>query len=254
MIDHFSQYVERMLPLNNDIDTNEVITGVVLSGDELIHVPTRIVEQNNQKYATVNSLTNSTYTLVKHVSAFQDMNGSWAKSSVENMSARLIIQGTGNGKFEPSRSITRAEFASIITKGLGLKPSATMPSFSDVSTPAWYGGVISTAVQYQLVTGFADGSFRPQQQITRAEAMVVLSRAMKLTGLQIDSSVDMESALQPFADQSDLPSWAHDAAVKTVQSGLFTGQSDKLLAPQKALTRAEAAALLERLLRQSGLI
>ncbi|MEW4368910.1 S-layer homology domain-containing protein [Paenibacillus kandeliae] len=253
-VNRFSQYVERLIPLQSSTDSSGIITGVVWSGNELIQVPTRMTQTNNQTYAAISSLTNSTYALVKHTTQLQDSNGSWAASAIQNMAARFVIEGTGNGRFEPSRSITRAEFASILTKGLGLKPENTSSSFSDVSSSAWYGGAVSTAVEYQLITGFADGTFRPQQQITRAEAMVMLSRAMQLTDLQKSNSSSSESVLQSFTDANTVPAWARSAASATIEAGLFNGQNEKQLAPQKSVTRAEVATLIERLLHQSGLI
>ncbi|MCQ4088597.1 S-layer homology domain-containing protein [Saccharibacillus sp. JS10] len=253
IINRFNQYVERMIPLLPSINTNATITGVVLSGNELVPVPTRVMEQNNQKYAVISNLTNSTYALVKSEAKLQDINGSWAASSIANMAARWVIEGTGNGQFEPARSITRAEFASILTKALGLKPNAAGSSFADVASSAWYSEALSTATEYELITGFADGTFRPQQQITRAEAMVMLSRAMQLTRLQPQNN-DSETVLKSFVDANNLPVWARSAAADTIAAGLFNGQSGKQLAPQKWVTRAEVATLVERLLRESGLI
>lgn len=254
VVNRFSQYVERLIPLQTGTDSNGTITGMVLSGNELIPMPTRITEQNNQRYAVVSSLKNNTYALVRHKTELQDINGSWAASAIQNMAARFVIEGTGNGRFEPTRLITRAEFTSILIKGLGLQQSAAASSFNDVSSSAWYGDAISTAMEYQLVTGFADGTFRPQQQITRAEAMVILSRAMTLTGLQSQNSGAQETVLQPFADVGKVPTWGRSAAISTIEAGIFHGQNGKQLAPQKSVTRAEVATLLERLLRKSGLI
>ncbi len=253
-VNRFSQYVERLIPLQSGTDSSGIITGVVWSENELIQVPTRMTDANNQTYAVISSLTNSTYALVKHTTSLQDLNGNWAATSIQHMADRFVIEGTGNGQFEPSRSITRAEFASILTKGLGLKPVEASSSFRDVASSAWYEGAVSTAAQYQLITGFADGSFRPQQQITRAEAMVMLSRAMQLTGLQKQNSSSSASTLQSFTDAGTVPVWARSAAVATIDAGLFNGQNGKQLAPQKSVTRAEVATLVERLLRQSGLI
>ncbi|WFR60913.1 S-layer homology domain-containing protein [Paenibacillus amylolyticus] len=253
-MDRFNKYVERLIPLQTDTESNGTITGVVLNGNSLIPVPTRIVEHSNQKYAMISSLTNSTYALIKHAPELYDINGSWAASAIQNMAARLIIEGTGNGQFEPSRSITRAEFASILTRGLGLKPGVTSSSFNDVSLSAWYGGAISKAAEYQLITGFDDGTFRPQQLITRAEAMVMLSRALQLTGLQNQNHRNTESLLQSVADGDAIPDWARDAAAGTIEAGLFNGYNGNQLLPQKTVTRAEMASLLERLLRNSGLI
>jgi len=81
----------------------------------------------------------------------------------------------------------------------------------------------------------------------------MLSRAMQLTGLQPQND-GSGVTLQAFVDTNDVPVWARSAAADTIAAGLFNGQSGKQLAPQKWVTRAEVATLVERLLRESGLI
>lgn len=250
-VERFKRYVERMIPIQQNSNTDAAVTGVVLANDSLVPVPTRFVQQNGRNYAVLSSLTNSTYALVSRTSELTDISGSWAADAIDRMNSRLIVEGTGSGLFEPSRLITRAEFASILTKGLGLKPSPTPSTFRDVSESAWYQDAVTAAAEYDLVTGFTDGTFRPQQQITRAEAIVMLSRALELTG---SGNINAEATLQPFVDRDDLPSWAQNAALTTVQSGLLNGQNGNRLAPQQPVSRAEVATLIDRLLRQSGLI
>ena len=82
----------------------------------------------------------------------------------------------------------------------------------------------------------------------------MLSRALQLTGLQNQNHRNPESVLQSFADGDAIPDWARDAAAGTIEAGLFNGYATKQLAPQKSLTRAEMASIVERLLRKSGLI
>ncbi|WP_037284356.1 S-layer homology domain-containing protein [Saccharibacillus sacchari] len=253
-VDRFDRYVERLIPLSSGTDAGENITATVLGDNELTPIPTRVIAQNNRTYAVLSSLTNSTYALAKLDPQLADIRGNWAENAIRNMATRFVVEGTGNGRFEPSRAVTRAEFASILTKGLGLKPGIAVSSFSDVPSSSWYEGSVATAAQYGLITGFADGTFRPQQAITRAEAMVMLSRAMQLTGLATGNASGSETTLAPFSDGDSVPEWARDAAAATIRADLFNGQNGNRLAPQKQVMRAEVATLVERLLRQSGLI
>lgn len=255
-VDRFGQYVERTLPLPGSADVQQAVTGVVLVEDALLPVPTRIVSSDKGAVAILSSRTNSTYMLVSSRPELTDIEGNWAAEAIRDLAGRLIVGGTGDRRFEPSRSITRAEFAAILTRSLGLKPgtgSQDVP-FPDVSASDWYREAVQTAAHYQLITGLSDGTFRPQQPITRAEAMVMLSRAMAVTGLRYSSDAGAETTLQAFGDYDKLPAWAKQAAVETFASGLFNGQTPNLLAPQKDVTRAETATLIQRLLRASGLI
>lgn len=250
----FPNYVERLLPIPASVDSdNTTVTAVVRDNGTVRHVPTRIVTQNSVRYASVKSFDGETFALVAGRSSFGDLAGSWAQSAVEDMASRLIVQGTGSGNFEPARSVNRAEFAAILAAGLGLSAdNAAASGFADVSAGDWYSRDVAAAAQYGLINGFGDGTFRPDKTITRAEAMAMLARAMKVSGLGAVSAD--ASTLGAFADQADVPQWAREAAAANVQAGLIEGTEQRRLVPGAQLSRAEAAALIRRLLAESGLI
>lgn len=251
--DRFPNYVERLLPIPIPFDSGETVTAVVWDNGTARHVPTRIVTQNGVRYASVKSFGGETFALVAGRSSFGDIAGSWAQSAVEDMASRLIVQGTGSGSFEPGRSVNRAEFAAILAAGLGLSAdNAAASGFADVSAGDWFSRDVAAAAQYGLINGFGDGTFRPGKTITRAEAMAMLARAMKVSGLGT-ASADA-STLGAFADQADVPEWAREAAAANVQAGLIEGTEQQRLVPGANLSRAEAAALIRRLLAESGLI
>ncbi|NBD25674.1 S-layer homology domain-containing protein [Paenibacillus glycinis] len=250
----FRAYVERSVALPASVDPEKITTGVVVDPDGAVrHVPTRVIAKDGKYYAQVNSLTNSTYAVVWHPYAFGDMTYHWAKNAVNDMGARLIIDGIGGGAFGPDRTVTRAEFAAILVRGLGLKPEIGASPFADVRSSDWYAGAINAAYAYRLVTGFADGNFRPNDGITREQAMAIIAKAMPLTGLAGKLAATSGAALQPFGDAADVSAWALDGVAGCVEAGVVTGTGGAL-APQALLTRAETAAILQRLLQKSGLI
>src|SRR5690606_37060320 len=124
------------------------------------------------------------YSVVWHPLAFTDVANHWAKAAVNNMGSRMVVSGDGNGLYNPDEDITRAEFAAIIVRGLGLKPIQETVSFPDVSASAWYSSAVATAYSYNLISGFEDGTFRPGDKITREQAMMVIAKAMGITGLK----------------------------------------------------------------------
>src|SRR5690606_1853186 len=120
-VTRFDAYVERMIAIPEGIDPGRITTGVVVEPDGAVrHVPTKVMVIDGTYYAQINSLTNSTYSVVWHPLEFKDMAGHWAEEAVNNMGSRMVVEGTGKEKFDPDRDITRAEFTAIVARGLGL--------------------------------------------------------------------------------------------------------------------------------------
>lgn len=251
----FNAYVERMVAIPDGVDITKITTGVVVDPDGTVrHVPTYVTQVDGKYYAVINSLTNSTYSVVWHPMEFADMTGHWAKDAVNNMGSRMVIEGTGDGKFSPDRNISRAEFAAIVVRGLGLKPESYSASFKDVKATDWFASSVQTAYQYGLIKGFEDGTFRPNAQITREQAMAIVADAMKITALDSKLKAQGASLLSGYKDAEKVSGWARSSAAECLEAGIISGRSSELLAPQADMTRAEVATIIQRLLQQSGLI
>ncbi|WP_409345211.1 Ig-like domain-containing protein [Paenibacillus sp. MBLB4367] len=252
----FDAYVERTITIPDEVDPGKITTGVVVEPDGTVrHVPTKVRNINGKYEAQINSLTNSTYAVVWHPLEFSDAAKHWAKNAVNDMGSRMIVDGTGNGMFSPDREITRAEFAAIIVRGLGLKLENGATPFSDVKSSDWYSSAVYTTYAHRLISGLDDGTFRPNDKITREQAMVILSKAMAITGLKaklLEQSAD--STLRPFEDAAGVSSWAQSSVADNVQAGIVFGRNGAALAPKGYMTRAEVASMMQRLLQKSGLI
>lgn len=256
-ISAFDTYVERMIRLPDGVDVNEVITGIVVESDGTVRqVPTQVAMIDGAYYARIQSLTNSTYAVVQHAVAFEDMAGHWAEEDVHQMAARLILQGVGEERFAPEQAMTRAEFAAVIVRALGLRLEEGEATFSDVDSAFWFHAAAATAHAHGLISGYTDGSFRPQETISREQAMVILARAMEITDLTdiVSASDASGGSLDSFDDAAHVSDWAKLSASSTLQAGLLAGRSATELAPQELVTRAEAAVMIQRLLQRSGLI
>lgn len=255
-VTRFNDYVERSIAIPPGIGAGKLTTGVAVNADgSFSHVPTTAVSMGSRFYAKIKSLTNSTYAVIYNPRSFSDMDGHWAKDSVNNMGARLVVSGTDGGRYEPDRSITRAEFAAILVRALGLGQSPGKSSFSDVSTTDWFFGAVSTAADYKLITGHSNGRFAPMDYITREQAMAILSRAMDLTHLNINlTDKEITTVLSKYTDNSSVSAYARAGTATCIKAGLVNGKGAKLLAPKANVSRAEVAIMAERLLKQSKLI
>ncbi|MBH5319632.1 InlB B-repeat-containing protein [Paenibacillus sp. GSMTC-2017] len=252
----FNSYVERLIAIPNDVDHKRITTGVVIDPDGTVrHVPTKIVLIDGKYYAKVNSLTNSTYSIIWNPVTFKDTTDHWANTAIQDMGSRMIISGKGNASFYPDQEITRAEFAAIIVRALGLKPVQGASPFSDIDANDWYNEEIQTAYAYKLISGFEDGTFRPMDMITREQAMVIIAKAMKITDLRTNSSsISTEQLLQSFTDIGNVSAWAKNSIADCLLTGIISGKNGNELAPQTNITRAEVASMIYKLLQKSDLI
>ncbi|WP_123043258.1 S-layer homology domain-containing protein [Cohnella candidum] len=254
-VSKFIAYVERMIAIPDGVDPQRITTGIVIEPDGTVrHVPTKIVVEDGKYYAKVSSLTNSTYSVVWHPIEFQDVAAHWSKDAVNDMGSRMVIKGISDQTFAPDQAITRAEFAAILVRALGLKLEKGT-SFSDVKASDWYGEAIHTAKSYDLISGFKDGSFQPNRKITREEAMTVISKAMKLAGLRVSGSKEQAKAsLEAYSDATLASAWAVDGLADCLQAGIVSGRANHRLAPLDSITRAEVAVIVQRLLQKADLI
>lgn len=250
----FETFIKRTIAVPDGVGASGSLTAVVVEADGSVrHIPTSITTSGGKTTATISSMTNSVYAIISHTAKFSDLTGHWAEATVLDMGARLIVNGAEEGLYKPDQSITRAEFAAILVRALGLKLESDQAVFSDVPATDWYNQAVQSAYRYGLISGFEDGTFRPMNTITREEAMSMIANAMKLTALK-SSATQAEEVLNGFADASELSDWAKTAVLDCLGTGIAGGRSDTGLAPQSGVTRAEVAVMVQRLLKKSGLI
>jgi len=256
-VTQFNAYIKREIALPQGVDASKITTGIVVEADGTVrHVPTKIVQRDGVYYAAINSLTNSTYAVVWHPLAFADVAAHWAQDAVNDLGSRMVAEGLEDGLFHPDQKMTRAEFAAVLVRALGLNVRETGKApFGDIDSDDGYNGAIATAAAYGLIGGFDDGSFRPDAVITREQAMKMLAGAMAITGLQAKlPPASAAKRLSAFSDAEQLAAWARDSAALTLEAGIVNGRNGGRLAAKAAITRAEAVVMIERLLKASDLI
>lgn len=241
-------YVNRTLTLNSTVDPDEA-TAVAVdeTNGKLSFVPAVFEAADGKTVVTIKRNSNSAYTVVQSSKSFGDLQGHWSREDVELLASKLVVDGQTSTQYAPDANVTRAEFATLLVRALGLKEDASEAgSVKDVTSGAWYAGALGAAVKAGLLEGFEDGTLRPEANITRAEMAVTISRALQAAGKTVPSS-GISSA--SFIDGSQIPAWAADAVAKSASAGIIEGTTGNRFAPLQQATRAEAAVMLNRLLK-----
>ncbi len=250
-INQFNNYVERVMEIPDGVDPSKITTGIVFNTDgSYSHVPTTVYQKDDKWYASLNSLTNSNYSVIWSNITVKSVLNHWAKDAVNDMASRLVIFDAE--KFEPNKAITRADFAEYIVRALGLyrEGSTHKNNFKDVSINEERILAILIANDYGIITGYLDGTFKPDQEITREEAMVMYQRAMKLTKLTGSDT----TRYQKYKDFVNVSSWAKSNVKEVLSAHVFNGTSTTTISPKSKLTYAEAAQAIKNLLVESKLI
>ncbi|CAM3606708.1 cadherin-like beta sandwich domain-containing protein [Marinicrinis lubricantis] len=254
-LNRFGRYIRREIPLRAEVGRESITTAVIQEADgTLRHVPMYITADGGQHLAVIHSLSNSTYAFISYPVQYTDTVNHWAGEDVHDLASRMVVSGVGQGRFNPDAAVTRAEFAAIIGRALGLPTLSGRAEFHDIETELWYAGSIAAAQEYGIIHGYEDGTFRPSATITREEAIVMIMRALSVASSLIDMSDDqVQSLLYRFTDGKQVSGWAASVVASAVQSGLVSGSNGQLR-PMEVITRAEAASIVRRLLQQANLI
>ena len=167
----------------------------------------------------------------------------------------MVVSGVGNGNYEPDRNMTRAEFAAVMVRALGLEPGNGASSFGDVASNEWYCGYVKTAAAYGIIKGYSDAAFGPDDTITREQAMTMMARAMKITNLKAGlTDSEGNKLMAAYSDSATVSTYANTSIAECIKTGVVSGRQNHTLAPKAYVTRAEVAVMAERLLQKSNLI
>ena len=220
--------------------------------DDLTYVPTKTETQGGSLNVSFMSRSGGSFAVVrKNKTVYSDMKKHWAKDDIAALGAKFIVTTPTPTTFDPSRNITREQFAEFIARGLGLPgDKAAAARFADVGSSSAGAGYIGAVSQAGIVQGDGKGRFNPNAAITREEMATMMQRAMTYAGTQPNASI---TVLAKFADRGKISSWAANAVAANVQAGIMNGVSATQFKPKANATRAEAAAMVKRFLVYAGL-
>lgn len=185
---------------------------------------------------------------------FSDIAGSPARSSVEALAARGILNGRSTDLFDPEGLVTRAEFCAMVVRALGLEPVFSAVSFADVSKDDWFCSAVQTAYAYGIINGVSKTAFAPNDSVTREQVCVMLTRAARLCGADTAMTpAAVRDALAVYTDYRSIGTWAQEEAAFCAASGIYAPQT-AAFEPACAFSRAEMAASLFSLLNFADLL
>ena len=171
---------------------------------------------------------------------FTDIEGyAWAKEAIEFLAKNEVINGTGDGRFNPSGKLTREAAAKIICLAMGIDALDTNSVFADVDSGAWYAPYVCELNERGVVNGVDASRFGIGLNITREDFAVIIARAYGI------SSGDASAS---FTDADLISGYAKDAVTALSAKGIITGYTDGSFAPKNNITRAEGAQIIFRVL------
>ena len=167
----------------------------------------------------------------------------WYHLSVDYVLTHKMMNGVSSRAFAPNANLTRGMLVQILYNLEG-KPKGTAANFSDVQADAWYAEAVGWAASNKVVTGYADGTFRPNAAVTREQAAAILYRYAK--SKDIDVSVGENTNILSYVDVQQASEYAIPALQWAVGAGVLNGKNGGRLAPTGTATRAEIAAIMQR--------
>lgn len=184
---------------------------------------------------------------------FDDIQGHKNQTAIEALAAHGIVGGKSDTEFDPNATMTRAEFAAIITRGLGLVQGKAV-QLTDVPEGAWYAGHVGAAYAYGIVNGTSGTTFHPEGTITREATAVMVARGAKLCGMDTalaDGAI--RDMLAPFCDYTTVSDWALASLAFCYGNGILS-QDEADIRPAEAIKRCEAAEMLYYMLKAANLL
>lgn len=201
----------------------------------------------NEEKSTVTSQLSDlgTYAPFVYDKSFEDVAPThWAREAIKSLSAKHVLTGKTETAFDPQGQTTRAEFAALIVRTLGLEVKGNDVPFGDVSKDAWYADSVAAAYQAGLVQGIANDKFAPTETISREEMAVLMMRAYEYQS----QSNHIQSAVAGYTDGANIASWAKEAVAKASELGVMKGSTGRTFKPKNSATRAETAQTVHNLL------
>lgn len=165
----------------------------------------------------------------------------WANDAINYLAAKSLINGKADGVFAPADNVTRAEFTAMIVRAFGFATEESKCDFDDVNETDWFYSSVASGVNAGIINGNGNG-FAPFANITREDMAVIIYRAALKYGISLDDA-------KSFADSDSVADYAKDAVSSLGGEGIVSGLPEGTFEPKKNLTRAEAAVVICKMIK-----
>lgn len=182
---------------------------------------------------------------VSYASTYWDVaENDWHTEAIEYVTANGLMQGVGNGNFQPNQPLTRAQVVTLLYRLAGNPKTEYTGHFQDVPQNEWYASSVSWAYQQGIVNGTSETTFSPLTNITREQLAVMINNFIKTTETELQMA---ENAFYRVKDCWSVSPYAEDGVVMVCETGLMNPDSQYNFNPKSNVTRADAAVVFMRL-------
>lgn len=171
--------------------------------------------------------------------AYTDVEGHWAEKEIKNLSLNGIINGYSDNSFKPDINMTRAELVTVINRILANKEQNTR-YVPDINTKDWFYSEIRKGIQSGIIQGNTDGYVRPNDYVTREEAIVMIQRALV--------PATSNTLVEGYEDVDEISSWSKQAMGIFTAKNYIKGYTDNTLKPKNNITRAEVVKIIDNII------
>ena len=206
---------------------------------------TMVTTPNTFTYSQPNTI--STFDRVQKYRFTDVPSNFWAYESITKMTKEGIMSGYRNGTFKPNDPLSREEAASLFSNMIGETPSIMLASsFSDITSDRWSSLAIESVARANIISGYGDNTYRPEQYMSRQEFAVVADKFLHYQGYRTEDPTALDTIY--FSDQKFIAPWAQSSVRELALLGFINYSTKGLFNPEKYITRGEAAEITYRLL------
>lgn len=220
-------------------DTTAGTVAVIVHDDGTREVVRKSVAADDS--VTIPLSGSATVEIIDNSKDFDDVSvDAWYSDVVDFASSHELFNGTSETTFSPNDGMTRGMLAAVLANLESADISGMESAFNDVHDDAWYSESVAWAAENGIVNGYGDGTFGPDDVLTREQFAAMLYNYANMLGLDVSARATLDA-------YTDAPSaWAEDVVSWAVAEGLIAGVTDDQLQPQGTATRAQVAAMLQR--------
>lgn len=242
----FKTYVDRTIKGKKEFNADNSVALRLEENGEFTALPTYFAKDE----AKVKSMTNSQYVVVENEKTFKDISSVWNKEQIEKLASKYIVEGRPDGSFGPYASTTRVQLAVLLTRALGLSTDAAYNnSFKDVKGNEWFVPEVTAAVNAGIIQGKVDGSFDPNAPVTRAQAAVMINRALEYVSYDKEAELNKTLKVEKFKDQSKILEWSRKDIETLLQAGIMEGLPNGNFDPYAQTSRSQMVKILDEALK-----